>query len=147
MLSCITAIDLRIRVRKPCSLRHQSKVLSAKSCSVLRFRSHRNSKRPQNRPTTLRTTTTLYATRHSRYSDIGTYKSSESSLHSIIKMSEPKPTTKKFGKGERTVPHYLVKASKYYPAEEEKKPKTVCWLSSCFRVQIGSINSSRSILL
>jgi large subunit ribosomal protein L6e len=40
-------------------------------------------------------------------------------------MSEPAPTTKKFGKGERSVPHHSVKASKYYPAEDEKKPKKV----------------------
>jgi large subunit ribosomal protein L6e len=36
-----------------------------------------------------------------------------------------KPQTKKFQGGERTVPHHLEKASKYYPAEEDRKPKTV----------------------
>jgi len=35
-----------------------------------------------------------------------------------------KPQTKKFQGGERTVPHHLEKASKYYPAEEDRKPKT-----------------------
>jgi len=35
------------------------------------------------------------------------------------------PKTKKFGKGERTVPHHSQKASKYYAATDDKKPKTV----------------------
>ncbi|KAF2838936.1 hypothetical protein M501DRAFT_1017017 [Patellaria atrata CBS 101060] len=34
-------------------------------------------------------------------------------------------TTKKFGKGERSIPHTSEKASKYYPAEDDSKPKTV----------------------
>jgi hypothetical protein len=38
-------------------------------------------------------------------------------------MSEP--TTKKFGSGERTIPHHSEKAPKYYPAEDVAKPKTV----------------------
>ncbi|KAH7116079.1 60S ribosomal protein-like protein L6 [Dendryphion nanum] len=33
-------------------------------------------------------------------------------------MSDNKPTTKKFSKGERTVPHHSQKASKFYPAVE-----------------------------
>ena len=33
--------------------------------------------------------------------------------------------TKKFGKGERTVPHHTQKAKKFYPAEDESKPKKV----------------------
>ena len=33
--------------------------------------------------------------------------------------------TKKFGKGERTIPHHTQKAKKYYPAEDEAKPKKV----------------------
>ncbi|KAF2671980.1 60S ribosomal protein L6 [Microthyrium microscopicum] len=33
--------------------------------------------------------------------------------------------TKKFGKGERTVPHHSEKASKWYPAEDERQPKKV----------------------
>ena len=37
----------------------------------------------------------------------------------------PAGTTKKFGKGERYVPHSSVKAKRYYPAEDETKPKTV----------------------
>jgi len=32
-------------------------------------------------------------------------------------------TTKKFGKGERTVPHHTQKASKFYPAYDEKQPR------------------------
>jgi large subunit ribosomal protein L6e len=36
-----------------------------------------------------------------------------------------KVQTKKFAGGERKVPHHLEKASKYYPAEEDRKPKTV----------------------
>lgn len=34
--------------------------------------------------------------------------------------------TKKFGKGERTIPAAADKASKYYPAEDESQPKKVC---------------------
>lgn len=34
--------------------------------------------------------------------------------------------TKKFGKSERTVPHHTQKAKKFYPAEDESKPKKVC---------------------
>jgi len=43
-------------------------------------------------------------------------------------MSAPQealPQTKKFGKGERTVPHSSQKAKKWYPAEDEKQPKKV----------------------
>ncbi|KAK5163825.1 ribosomal protein L6e-domain-containing protein [Cryomyces antarcticus] len=36
---------------------------------------------------------------------------------------QPAGTTKKFGKGEREVPHHSQKAPKYYPAEDESKPK------------------------
>jgi large subunit ribosomal protein L6e len=43
-------------------------------------------------------------------------------------MSAPKPSTKKFGSGERTVPHSSEKASKYYPAEDERQSKKVCSL-------------------
>ncbi|KAF1994446.1 hypothetical protein P154DRAFT_447581 [Amniculicola lignicola CBS 123094] len=38
-------------------------------------------------------------------------------------MADTKPTTKKFGKGERTIPHASQKASKYYPAEDVAVPK------------------------
>ncbi|KAL9109361.1 MAG: hypothetical protein Q9227_005991 [Pyrenula ochraceoflavens] len=37
--------------------------------------------------------------------------------------SEAKPQTKKFGKGERTIPHHTQKASKWYPAEDEAQPR------------------------
>ncbi|KAF2435154.1 60S ribosomal protein L6 [Tothia fuscella] len=40
-------------------------------------------------------------------------------------MSGTEPKTKKFGSGERTVPHHTEKAPKYYPAEDIAKPKTV----------------------
>lgn len=40
-------------------------------------------------------------------------------------MSEAKPTVKKFGAGERTVPHHSQKASRWYPAEDEPQPKQV----------------------
>lgn len=36
-----------------------------------------------------------------------------------------KPTTKKFAKGERSIPHHSQKASKYYPAEDVAVPKKV----------------------
>ena len=39
--------------------------------------------------------------------------------------SVPSGTTKKFGKGEREIPHHTQKAKKYYPAEDESKPKRV----------------------
>ena len=35
------------------------------------------------------------------------------------------PQTKKFGKGERTVPHPSVRARRFYPAEDESAPKKV----------------------
>ncbi|KAG8533449.1 uncharacterized protein KY384_002232 [Bacidia gigantensis] len=35
------------------------------------------------------------------------------------------PKTKKFGKGQRTIPHHTQKARKFYPAEIEAKPKKV----------------------
>ncbi|CAI6276644.1 unnamed protein product [Periconia digitata] len=34
-----------------------------------------------------------------------------------------KPTTKKYAKGERSIPHASQKASKYYPAEDNSLPK------------------------
>ena len=34
--------------------------------------------------------------------------------------------TKKFGKSERSIPHHTQKAKKFYPAEDEAKPKRVC---------------------
>jgi len=40
-------------------------------------------------------------------------------------MSTPQSTTKKFGKGERTIPHHTEKAPKYYPAEDVRTPKKV----------------------
>lgn len=36
-----------------------------------------------------------------------------------------KPTTKKYAKGERSIPHPSQKASKYYPAEDVAAPKQV----------------------
>jgi len=40
-------------------------------------------------------------------------------------MSAPEAKTKKFGSGERKIPHHTEKAPKYYPAEDVAKPKTV----------------------
>lgn len=37
----------------------------------------------------------------------------------------PAGTTKKFGKGERHVPHVSAKAKRYYPAEADPQPKKV----------------------
>jgi hypothetical protein len=42
-----------------------------------------------------------------------------------IDMADQNPTTKKFGKGERSIPHPSQKASKYYPAEDVSVPKKV----------------------
>jgi len=39
--------------------------------------------------------------------------------------SQPAGTTKKFGQGEREVPHSSQKAKKWYPAEDESQPKKV----------------------
>lgn len=38
---------------------------------------------------------------------------------------DTKPTTQKFSKGERSIPHHSQKASKYYPAEDVAVPKKV----------------------
>ena len=40
--------------------------------------------------------------------------------------SKPEHKTKKFGKSERSIPHHTQKAKKFYPAEDEAKPKKVC---------------------
>lgn len=42
-----------------------------------------------------------------------------------LKMSAA-PTTKTFGKSTRTVPHPSEKAQKWYPVEDEPKPRKVC---------------------
>jgi large subunit ribosomal protein L6e len=41
-------------------------------------------------------------------------------------MADTKPATKKFGKGERSIPHHTQKASKYYPAVDVAVAKKVC---------------------
>ncbi|KAI9722241.1 MAG: hypothetical protein M1812_001713 [Candelaria pacifica] len=41
------------------------------------------------------------------------------------KDSQPASTTKKFGKGEREIPHHSQKAKKWYPTEDENKPRKV----------------------
>ncbi|KAF2655543.1 60S ribosomal protein L6-B [Lophiostoma macrostomum CBS 122681] len=38
-------------------------------------------------------------------------------------MADTAPKTKKFGKGERSIPHHSEKASKYYPADDVAQPK------------------------
>jgi large subunit ribosomal protein L6e len=40
-------------------------------------------------------------------------------------MAAAEGQTKKFGASERKIPHHSEKASKYYPAEDERQPKTV----------------------
>lgn len=40
-------------------------------------------------------------------------------------MADQTPATKKFGKGERSIPAAGQKASKYYPAEDISAPKKV----------------------
>ena len=40
--------------------------------------------------------------------------------------SKAEHKTKKFGKSERSIPHHTQKAKKFYPAEDEAKPKKVC---------------------
>jgi hypothetical protein len=40
-------------------------------------------------------------------------------------MADTKPETKKFGKGERSIPHHTQKASKYYPAVDVAVAKKV----------------------
>lgn len=47
--------------------------------------------------------------------------------------SKSEPKTKKFGKGERTIPHSSQKAKKFYPAEDEAKPRKVSRLSAISR--------------
>jgi large subunit ribosomal protein L6e len=49
--------------------------------------------------------------------------------------SQHQPQTKKFGKQERTVPHKSQKASKWYPAEDQKQPKKVSLLSEKWRAE------------
>ena len=55
---------------------------------------------------------------------------------------DQKPTTKKFGKGERTVPHSSQKASKYYPAEDVSAPKKVCRL---LRITLNTLEADAII--
>lgn len=43
--------------------------------------------------------------------------------------SKAEHATKKFGKSERKVPHHTQKAKKFYPAEDELKPKKVRWIN------------------
>ena len=43
--------------------------------------------------------------------------------------SKAEHSTKKFGKSERKVPHHTQKAKKFYPAEDESKPKKVRWIN------------------
>jgi len=46
--------------------------------------------------------------------------------------SSAAPTTKTFGKSTRSVPHPSEKAQKWYPAEDEGKPRKVRWMhASC----------------
>jgi hypothetical protein len=47
-------------------------------------------------------------------------------MSAVLEAQSIQPTTKKFGKGERLVPHHSQKAKKWYPAEDESQPKKVC---------------------
>jgi len=42
-----------------------------------------------------------------------------------VAATEAQPSTKDFGKTQRTIPHHSQKASKWYPAEDESAPKKV----------------------
>ncbi|KAL9127494.1 MAG: hypothetical protein Q9217_003650 [Psora testacea] len=46
-------------------------------------------------------------------------------MSSTKSASEAEHKTKKFGKGERKIPHHTQKAKKFYPAEPEAKPRKV----------------------
>jgi hypothetical protein len=48
-------------------------------------------------------------------------------------MADTKPTTQKFSKGERSIPHHTQKASKYYPATDVAVPKKVSLQSTARR--------------
>ena len=47
------------------------------------------------------------------------------------------PTTKTFGKSTRSVPHATEKAQKWYPAEDEAKPRKVRWMHSFSGLILG----------
>ena len=47
------------------------------------------------------------------------------------------PTTKTFGKSTRSVPHPTEKAQKWYPAEDEAKPRKVRWMHSFSGLILG----------
>jgi len=46
-------------------------------------------------------------------------------MSSTLEATRPAGQTKKFSKGERYIPHGSERAGKWYPAEDESKPKTV----------------------
>ncbi len=59
--------------------------------------------------------------------------------------SKAEHKTKKFGKSERSIPHHTQKAKKFYPAEDEAKPKKVrdvspiqCKCDLCTRRSLGT---------
>ncbi len=79
-------------------------------------------------------------------------------MSATLEAARPAGQTKKFSKGERHIPHASERAGKWYPAEDESKPKTVrfdilwevevFWLSSAVLrgpVAIAPRNPSRSI--
>lgn len=53
------------------------------------------------------------------------------------------PTSKKFGKSTREVPHHSQKAQKWYPADDEAQPKAV----SSNAIQSGSMTCFHDIEL
>lgn len=52
--------------------------------------------------------------------------------------------TKKFGKSERSIPHHTQKAKKFYPAEDEAKPKKV---REVLRIQYKTASIHKTVRL
>ena len=50
---------------------------------------------------------------------------SQNNMSSTKSAGKTEHKTKKFGKSERTVPHHTQKAKKFYPAEDDIKPRKV----------------------
>lgn len=63
--------------------------------------------------------------------------------------------TKKFGKSERSIPHHTQKAKKFYPAEDESKPKKVRGAlsvrykrASIYKIALGAVaNRTRNLII
>jgi hypothetical protein len=46
-------------------------------------------------------------------------------MSAVLEATRPEGQTKKFGKGEREIPHHTQKAKKWYPADDEAQHKKV----------------------